>query len=261
MKPIDRRERIAAIVKESSRVSVEELARLLSTSHETVRRDLALLSERGVVRKVHGGAVHTQTALESPYGDRSVTARAEKAAIANRAAQLFEPGDSLLIDSGSTTAVFAEALAHVGHFTVITNSIMVAKELWNSSRRSDVYLLGGRYAGENHETVGPHAIEEIQRLHADHAVLTIGAIDPTGVFMDYNAEEAYIARAMMANARQATVLADSSKLGRQALFQVCEARQVHRLVTDKEPPLPLREALRAAGVEVLIAQMGNSAHR
>ena len=261
MKPIDRRERIAAIVKESSRVSVEELALMLSTSHETVRRDLALLSERGVVRKVHGGAVHTKTALESPYGDRSMTAKSEKAAIANRAAQLFEPGDSLLIDSGSTTAVFAEALGRVGHFTVITNSIMVAKELWNSSRRSDVYLLGGRYSGENHETVGPHAIEEIQRLHADHAVLTIGAIDPAGIFMDYNAEEAYIARGMIVNARQTTVLADSSKLGRQALFQVCEARHVHRLVTDKEPPLPLREALRVAGVEVLIAEAGNSAYR
>jgi DeoR family glycerol-3-phosphate regulon repressor len=259
MKPIDRRERIAAIVKETSRVSVEELARMLSTSHETVRRDLALLSERGVVRKVHGGAVHTQTALESPYGDRSVTARAEKAAIADRAAQLFEPGDSLLIDSGSTTTAFAEALGRAGHFTVITNSIMVAKELWSSSKRNDVYLLGGRYSGENHETVGPHAIEEIQRLHADHAVLTIGAVDPAGIFMDYNADEAYVARAMMASARQTTVLADSSKLGRQALFQVCEARQVHRLVTDKEPPAPLHEALRSAGVEILIA--GASAYR
>src|SRR5688572_30661026 len=148
MKPIARRERIAAIVKETSRVSVEELARMLSTSHETVRRDLALLSERGVVRKVHGGAVHTQTALESPYGDRSVTARAEKLAIAERAAQLFEPGDSLLVDAGSTTAAFAEALARAGHFTVITNSIMVAREMWSASRRSEVYLLGGRYSGE-----------------------------------------------------------------------------------------------------------------
>ena len=253
MKPIDRQQRIAAIVKESSRVSVEELARTLATSHETVRRDLALLSERGVVRKVHGGAVHAQTALESPYGDRSLSARAEKQAIAERAAQLFEPGDSLLIDSGSTTTAFAEALGRAGRFSVITNSIMVAKELWNSSKRSEVYLLGGRYSGENHETVGPHAIEEIQRLHADHAVLTIGAIDPTGIFMDYNADEAYVARAMMVNARQTTVLADSSKLCRHALFQVCEASQVHRLVTDQAPPAPLGEALRMAGVEVLIA--------
>lgn len=253
MRPIERRERITAIVREASRVSVEELAALLSTSHETVRRDLALLSERGVVRKVHGGAVHAQTALESPYGDRSEAQRAEKTAIANRAALLFEPGDSLLIDAGSTTTAFAEALGAVGRFTVITNSIPLAKELWNSPRRSEVNLLGGRYSGENHETVGPQTIEQIQRLHADHAVLTIGAIDSGGVFMDYNADEAYVARAMIDSARQTTVLADSSKLCRHALFQVCEARSVHRLVTDKAPPAPLAEALRLAGVEVLLA--------
>lgn len=255
MKPIERRERITAIVREASRVSVEELAALLSTSHETVRRDLALLSERGVVRKVHGGAVHAQTALESPYGDRSEAARAEKTAIANRAALLFEPGDSLLIDAGSTTTAFAEALGTVGRFTVITNSILVARELWNSPRRSEVHLLGGRYSGENHEAVGPHTIEQIQRLHADHAVLTIGAVDASGMFMDYNADEAYVARAMIASARQTTILADSSKLCRHALFQVCEARSVQRLVTDKLPPASLAEVLRIAGVEVLVAEV------
>jgi len=134
----------------------------------------------------------------------------------------------------------------------------VAKEMWSISKRNEVYLLGGRYSGENHETVGPHAVEEIQRLHADHAVLTIGAIDSTGIFMDYNADEAYVARAMMASARQTTVLADSSKLGRRALFQVCEPRQVDRLVTDRPPPLPLAEALRTAGVDVLVAEVGKS---
>ena len=168
---------------------------------------------------------------------------------------LFEPGDSLLIDAGSTTTAFAEALGTVGRFTVITNSILVARELWNSPRRSEVHLLGGRYSGENHEAVGPHTIEQIQRLHADHAVLTIGAVDSSGMFMDYNADEAYVARAMIASARQTTILADSSKLCRHALFQVCEARSVQRLVTDKMPPASLAEVLRAAAVEVLVAEV------
>lgn len=241
------------MVRESTRVTVEELAQLLGTSHETVRRDLALLSERGLVRKVHGGAVHAQTALESSFGDRSMTARSEKMSISRRAAQLFQPGDSILIDSGSTTAAFAEALGKVGHFSVITNSMLVANELWKAPIRSDIYLLGGRFFGEGHETLGPLAIEEIQRLRVDHAVLTIGAIDPTGRFMDYNADEAYIARAMLGSARQTTILADSSKLGRHALFEVCDAKQIHRLVTDQVPPSPLEDALRMAGVEILVA--------
>lgn len=243
------------MVRETTRVSVEELAKLLGTSHETVRRDLALLSERGLVRKVHGGAVHAQTALESSFGDRTMTARPEKLAIGRRAAQLFQPGDSLMIDSGSTTAAFAEALGKVGQFSVITNSMLVANELWKAPIRSDIYLLGGRFFGEGHETLGPLAIDEIRRLRVDHAVITIGAVDPAGRFMDYNAEEAYIARAMLGSARQATILADSSKLCRHALFEVCDARQIQRMVTDRPPPSPLDDALRAAGVEVLVADL------
>jgi DeoR/GlpR family transcriptional regulator of sugar metabolism len=213
MKPEERRERIAAVVREASRASVDELADMLDISRETVRRDLALLSEQGVLRKVHGGAVHFQTARESPLDDRKAAARLQKMAIAGRAAQLFEPGDSLLIDSGTTTTYFADG----------------------------------------QEVLGPLAVEQIRALHADHVVLTIGAMDADGKCMDFNAEEAFIARAMIASARQVTVLADSSKLGRHALFQVCDAGQIDRLVTDQAPPRPLADKLKAAGVDVVVA--------
>jgi DeoR family glycerol-3-phosphate regulon repressor len=253
MKPDERRRRIADLVKEASRASVEELAGLLDTSRETVRRDLALLSEQGVVRKVHGGAVHAQTALESPLKDRYAAARQEKLALAETAAKQFREGDSLLIDAGTTTALFAAALGRTGSFTIITNSLLVAQELRDSQHKSEVYLLGGRFFGEGYEVLGSLVVEQIQRLQADHAVLTAGAVDPAGRCLDFNAEEAYIARAMMASARQTTILADSSKLGKHALFQVCEAAQIDRLVTDKAPPRDLADALRAAGVQVLVA--------
>lgn len=107
MKPEERRERIALLVREASKISVDDLAVILETSRETVRRDLTLMSEQGRLRKVHGGAVFTQTALESPLGDRRAMARAEKIAIGRAAARLFREGDSLLINSGSTTAYFA----------------------------------------------------------------------------------------------------------------------------------------------------------
>jgi DeoR family glycerol-3-phosphate regulon repressor len=253
MKPEQRRERIATLVREASRVSVDDLAERLAISRETVRRDLALLSEQGVLRKVHGGAVPAQTALESPLRDRRAAARAEKIAIGRAAAALFEPGDSLLIDAGSTTAYFAEALGRAGSFTVITNSVLVASELWSAANRGEIYLTGGRYFGEGHEVLGPIVVEQIQRLHADHAVLTIGAIDSGGKFMDFNTEEAFVARAMIASARRTTILADSSKLNRRALFQVCEAGEVDRLVTDRRPDPPLANLLESAGVEIIVA--------
>lgn len=251
MKPDERRRRIADLVKEASRASVEELAGLLDTSRETVRRDLALLSEQGLVRKVHGGAVYAQTAFESPLKERYAAARREKIALAEVAAMQFREGDSLLVDGGSTTALFAAALGRTGRFTVITNSLLVARELSDSPHKSDVYLLGGRLFGEGDEVLGSLVIEQIHRLQADHAVLTAGAVDPTGRCLDFNAEEAHIARAMMGSARRTTILADSTKLGKHALFQFCEAHEIDRLVTDKPPPSEVADALRSEGVEVL----------
>jgi DeoR family glycerol-3-phosphate regulon repressor len=259
MKPRERRERISAMVREASRASVDELAEVLQISRETVRRDLAVLSEQGVLRKVHGGAVHFQTARESPLDDRRAAARDEKLAIAAAAARLFEPGDSLLIDAGTTTTYFAEAIGRIGSFAVITNSLAAAAELWKAPFRSDVYVLGGRYFGDGQEMLGPLTVEQIRAVRADHVVLTIGGMDDGGTCMDFNAEEAFVARAMIASARQVTVIADSSKLGRHALFQVCDAERIDRLVTDRAPPRQLAEALRAAEVEVVIASPDHSA--
>lgn len=104
------------MVREARPVSVEDLADVLRTSRETVRRDLTLLSERGALRKVHGGAVPVQTALESPLGERRLAVRAEKISIGKAASALFEPGDIFLIAAGSTTACFAEALGRAGQF-------------------------------------------------------------------------------------------------------------------------------------------------
>lgn len=254
MKPNDRRKHITKLVQEASRLSVEDLAEQLQTSRETVRRDLTLLADRGLLRKVHGGAVFPQTATESPLDDRRERNRAGKLAMGEAAAGLFQSGDSLLIDAGSTTGYFAQALGKAGKFTVITNAHQVANELWNAPHQCEIYLLGGRYFGEGQETLGPLVVEQIQRLHADHAVLTIGAISPVGSFMDFNADEAYVARAMIASARHVTVLADSGKLGEQALFQVCEAQQVDRLITDAPVSDSFGNMMRAANVEIIVAR-------
>lgn len=251
LKPDQRRTRISAMVREASRASVDELAAALNISRETVRRDLALLSERGLLRKVHGGAVNFQTARESPLDDRRGTALPEKRAIAAAAAGLFQPGDSLLIDAGSTTTLFAEALGKVGGFSVISNSLAVAAELWKAPHKSEVYVLGGRYQGDGQELLGPLTVEQIRSVRADHAVLTIGGMDDEGNCMDFNAEETFVARAMIASAREVTVIADSSKLGRHALFQVCGVDKIDRLVTNHEPPQPMVELLRSAGVELV----------
>lgn len=252
MKPKERHERILAIVAEQARATVETLAELLDTSRETVRRDLTVLSERGLIRKVHGGAVRNKAADEDPFAERMQKNRAAKLRIGAAAAALFEPGDSLLVDTGSTTICFAEALRDRAGLTVITNSQKVAHIVAHGAGGSEAYLLGGRYSHDNEQVLGPLAVEQVQRFSADHAVLTVGAIDASGRLMDYNAEEAYVARAMIESAKSVTVLVDRSKLDRTALFEVCDASRIDRIVTDGPPPPAIANALAAASVEVVI---------
>lgn len=238
------------------RVTVDDLSDGLGTSRETVRRDLALLSQQGLLRKIHGGATSaltTQSAQESPWNERRAMARAEKVRIGKTAAQLFKPGDSLLINCGTTTICFAEQLAKQGPFTIVTNAMPVAQEMWNSPSRRQIHLLGGSYFGDAYETVGPQLVEQIQKIYADHAVLAVGGISDTGMFMDFNIDEAYVARTMIESARSVTVLADSTKLHRNALFHVCKPDVIDRLITDKQPDAILSSVLKLAGVEIIIA--------
>jgi DeoR/GlpR family transcriptional regulator of sugar metabolism len=259
MRPAERRRKILDLVNQSARVTVDDLSESLKTSRETVRRDLSLLSEQGLLRKVHGGAKaasqhSVQSALESPLGERRITAQAEKIRIGRRAAKLFAAGDSLLLNCGTTTTFFAEELAKSGGpLTVITNSMQVAQEMWASPQRGPIHLLGGGYSGDAFSTVGPQVIEQVQKIHADHAVLTVGGINGAAKLMDYNVDDAYVSRAMVESARSVTVLADASKLNRNALVQICGPERIDRLVTDKPPEPTLASLLKLAGVEIILA--------
>jgi len=258
MRPVERRRKILELVHQSARVTVDDLSENLKTSRETVRRDLSLLSEQGLLRKIHGGATAAQqtaqSAKESPLDERRANARAEKIRIGKQAAKLFQPGDSLLVNCGTTTIFFAEQLARYGPFTVVTNAALVAQELWTAAERGPIHLLGGSYFGDAFETLGPQVVEQIQKIHADHAVLAVGGISGAGKFMDFSVDEAYVARTMIDCARSVTVLADSSKLHRNALFQICGPERIDRLITDRPPDAALDSILKLAGVEIIVAE-------
>lgn len=252
MRPDLRREQILGLVRARERMTVDALAELLTTSRETIRRDLTELAERGLVKKFHGGAAWPEAGGESAFQARMSENTREKRAIGHLAASLFAPGDTLFVDTGTTTVVFAEELARRSGLTVITNSLGIAQILGRSAMANRVFVIGGEYRDDAGENVGVLAIEQIARFHAAHAVITVGAIEPAGV-MDFQLDEAEVARAMVGQARKVTVLADSSKLDRSALFQVCPLSRLDRLVVDRAPSEPLAEAPRHAEVEVLVA--------
>ena len=243
-----RQEKIAEAVQRQGRVSVERLALRFGTSHETIRRDLSALADTGRVLKVHGGAKLPRLQEEGPFRERMATNAVGKRVIAEKVAALISPGETLFIDTGSTTLMCAEEIGKIAGLTVVTNSTRIAAVLAERGNRTSVFLVGGRFDGDNHETGGPAAIAGIQSFHADRALITIGALDQAAGATDYNYDEAQVARAMLDNAESVTVVADSSKFQRRAAYTVCPLERITALVTDREPQGTLLAALSTAGV-------------
>lgn len=252
MRPDHRRTAILDLLRQHERLSVADIAGRVASSQETIRRDLSALASRSLVRKFHGGATLRPADTESPFSTRMSERAAQKRQIARAASLLPAEGESLFIDTGSTTIAFADELARRARLTVVTNSPAIANRLARSPGFSGVFLLGGQYHAEVDETVGPLCLEQIRRFRATHAFLTIGALSPDG-FMNFDIDEAEVARAMVAQADQVTLLADSSKFSRTALFEVAPLAAARRLITDAPPPGRLARALEAAGVEVVLA--------
>ncbi|MDH0290648.1 DeoR/GlpR family DNA-binding transcription regulator [Pseudomonas sp. GD04087] len=255
MRPNERRQQILELLRQRERISVDELARILATSQETIRRDLGELSATGQVSKFHGGAALPPSGEhENAFQTRLNEHAQEKRTVARYAAGLFAPGDSIFIDTGTTTLLFGRELARLNRMTVITNSLLIANEASASGNR--VFMIGGEFRPESQQNVGALALEQISRFNAEHAVITIGALDCDGA-MDFSIEEAEVARAMIGQVRSLTVIADSSKLGRRALFKVFPLSRIDRLVVDRAPTGELLEALQEAGVEVHVPPVRN----
>ena len=250
MKPHERQPQIEALIRREGEVSVEMLAQRFDVSTETIRRDLGILAERGRIQKVHGGARRPQLIREPSHDERATTAAEAKAAIGRRLAGDISPGETLFIDTGSTTLAAAELLAVIPNLTVITNSCRLAERLARASQDATIHLLGGRYGLDNAQTTGAAVIEHLQAFRADRAILTVAAFDPQDGAMDASLDEAQIARAMIRNARSVTILADASKFGRQAAYSVCVTGDIDLIISDDRLDKTHIEALRDKGVEL-----------
>jgi DeoR family transcriptional regulator, glycerol-3-phosphate regulon repressor len=250
MKPHERQPQIEAIIRREGEISVEMLARRFDVSSETIRRDLGFLAEHGRIQKVHGGARRPHLIREPSHEERATTAADAKAAIGRRLADAVTPGETLFIDTGSTTLAAAEALAAIPNLTVITNSCRLAERLARASGDATIHLLGGRYGLDNAQTTGIAVIDQLQAFRADRAILTVAALDPQDGAMDASIDEAQIARAMIRNARSVTILADASKFGRQAAYAVCETRDIDLIISDSQLAKAHKDALRDRGIEL-----------
>jgi len=239
-------------LREQKRARIRALAARLGISDETVRRHLRELVAQGMVRREHGFAIWSGPPEEPPF-DQRLRLRAEaKRAIAARLAELVQDGQTLMMDTGSTTAYVAEALAGRRELTVITNGIEIARSLVGRNGHR-VYLAGGELKAELAAAVGVEALSFVGQFRADLAILSIAAVHPEHGLMNFALDEARIARAMMERAQRTVLVADHSKFGARAVVRVAALEEVHLLVTDRPLAAPFARSLREAGVEVVIA--------
>jgi DeoR/GlpR family transcriptional regulator of sugar metabolism len=247
----ERRNRVLELVRLRGFASLPDLAGELKVSESTVRRDLDFLEETGVARRTHGGVFYTGPSPKLPHFDlRQSVQWDKKRQIAAAASRLIEPGDTVLLDGGSTTYELARAL--VGKpLQVVTNSLPVAM-LFSASDTVDLVLIGGYVHGRTGVSLGPYANEMLAELNVQRAVLSVAGISQRGY---YNSHLLLVEteRAMMRAADQVIVVADSTKFGRTSIASLCELGEVDVLVTDEEIDDTWRSRLDEAGVKLVVA--------
>jgi len=236
-------------------LTVEDAADQLHVSRETIRRDFASLDAQGLLRRVHGGARPSGTATsEEPFHARQSINISGKAAIGRAAAALIKAGETLMIDTGSTTIAFAMSIPDDIPLTIITNSLRIADILGHAVARRDIYVLGGEYRHDTQQTLGTFCLDQLDRFRADHTIIGVGAISHSGDLMDFDPQEAQLARAMIARANHSTVLADHAKFDSYALTGLCRIGDVDRIVTDTLPHDDFQRLARSHDVELIVSE-------
>jgi DeoR family fructose operon transcriptional repressor len=259
--PARRRFELIRLAQRQGQLSVAELSSQFGVSADTIRRDLDLLSVRGFIRRTHGGAVPADYFVQgSPASAQWISSRiAEKTRIAQCASKLIQDGESLILNGGSTTRLFAFELEGKKNLTVVTNALGIPAALPCRAVR-DIVVLGGEYRAESHITVGSVAFCGAIAVSADSAVLGVGGITQDGIFAEL-LQDATMTASMIAAARRTIVLADSAKFNHKLLGHIASLERIDILVTDAEPPRELFGALGELEVQVLVAPLLNSNHR
>lgn len=234
------------------RVESAELARHFGVSAESIRKDLAHLEARGLLRRVHGGAVPQQRQSDEPAVGTRTERAAQKEAIARRALSLVPDGGSLLLDAGSTTLRLAEILPADRDLVVYTNALPLTSVLLQ--RGVAVVSLGGRVRPETGAAVGPLTVAALAGVNLDVAFLGTNALSFDRGLTTPDTDEAHVKHAMLAAARQRVFLVDATKFGRESLARHADLDDVDVLVTDATVSAAHRDRLTALGVTVEVAE-------
>lgn len=249
LKKSERRRQILLELKLRPHVRISALSDRFGVSSETVRRDLDALADDGLISRAHGGA-SAPTQGHYPSLDERVTSRIEeRERIGRRAAELVRDGETVMIDSGSTTLQLARALAYRGTAcTVITNSVPVAMTLGHGA--AEVLLCPGEYLAAESAVIGTETLDFLSRFNVDRCMIGASGLSVQGLSETVRGFAA-VKRVMLRRAAQRHLLIDSQKFGRKGLAHVGDLSELHSIIVDVPPKGALQAALGAAKVETV----------
>jgi DeoR family fructose operon transcriptional repressor len=238
--------------RENGAVSVKELSAIFDTSEMTIRRDLDTLYKRGLLKRVHGGAISQGAVLEKPFDERYDDYNLQKETIGKLASKMIADGDTIILDAGTTSQQIARNLNETIGITVITNALPVAAELSHYANVSTI-LLGGMLKHKESCTVGPTVIQELSRFSVDKLFLTASGFSLEKGVTDPDLREVEVKQAMIRSASEIILVADSSKWDVITLVKITSIGSIDKLISDECLPAEAIAALKANGVEVIIA--------
>ncbi len=233
-------------------LEVLDLCKLLDVSAVTIRKDLKLLEEKGLLFRTHGGA-----SLENPYinekaiNEKEKISVEEKKGIAQAAAELIDENDSIMLASGTTVQALAKYIKPKNKLTVITPSLYVGLYLINQ-KNIEILQLGGYIRPSSASVIGNYAVQILENVSCSKLFLGVDGIDLEYGLSTTSLEEAQLNKKMLTSAQKIIVLADSSKFGKKSFAKICDLEAINEIITDNGISATNKRKLEEKGVKVTI---------
>lgn len=229
---------IVEIARREGKVTVEDLAQRFGVTLQTIRKDLSEIADAGRLQRVHGGAVLPTGLTNIAYQERRGLQSDAKSAIARKAASLIPDGASLFLNIGTTTEAVARNLMQHDQLLVVTNNINVATILIDNPG-CEVIVTGGVMRASDAGLIGPFALRSVQEFKLDFAVIGCSALDKDGDILDFDMDEVAVSQAMLTQAKQTILVADSAKFSRKAPVRIGHLSEMDTVVSNDPFPASL----------------------
>ena len=243
MLSLERQEEILQILNKNKSATVEELSSELFVSGATIRRDLRSMEKQGLIKRSHGGAMpFKSSAEESAFAIREQENTNAKRTIANLATKLIKNGDTVFMDSSSTTGLTIPMLNSYQYLSVVTTGLRNAL-LLSQTNNIKIYIAGGQIQNHSNSIIGTDTMEYISRIHADISIMSCTGLDLVNGFTDASIEQTKLKQLMRKNSAKVAMLCDSTKFNKTFLCTDFQFDEVDYLITEKTPPIEFVEKI------------------